>query len=82
MDRISPLPNQGSVFFDVRDEGRSLRLSFHSESNVFVFSLWREAECLGSFRLPADDAPRLIHAITTGLAGDRPVAFDATTEVG
>lgn len=71
MDRVSPIPSHGSVFFDVRDEGRSLRLSFHSAQDVYVFSLWRDAECLASFRLSAQEAPRLIHALASGLAQDR-----------
>ena len=67
MERVSPIPQQVGVFFDPRDEGRFLRVSFHPEADVFVLSWWRDETCLGTFRLAADEAPRLIHALTTGL---------------
>jgi hypothetical protein len=67
MERISPIPQQGAVFFDPRDEGRFLRVSAHTETGVFVLSWWRDETCLGTFRLSSDEAPRLIHAIASGL---------------
>lgn len=70
MEPVSPLPTQGAVFFDPRDEGRFLRMSFHDDLEVFVLSLWREDTCLGSFRLAADEAPRLIHSMVAALVGD------------
>ena len=72
---MSPLPAQGTVFFDPRDEGRFLRVSFHDDLGVFVLSLWRDDTCLGTFRLAADEAPRLIHAMVTAPSSavtDRP----------
>jgi hypothetical protein len=68
MERVSPLPSNGAVFFDPRDETRSLRLSYHAEFDVFVLSLWRDSECLGSFQLPVSQSPRLVHALMTALA--------------
>lgn len=70
MESVSPLPAQGSVFFDPRDEGRFLRVSYHEDLGVFVLSLWRDATCLGTFRLGTDEAPRLIHAMVTALVGE------------
>jgi hypothetical protein len=70
MESVSPLPTQGAVFFDPRDEGRFLRVSFHEALGVFVLSLWKDDTCLGTFRLPADEAPRLIHAMVGALVGD------------
>ena len=70
MGRVSPIPQQGAVFFDPREEGRFLRVSFHAESQLFVLSWWRDETCLGTFQLDAAEAPRLIHAIASGLAGD------------
>ncbi len=67
MDRVSPLPSNGGVFFDPRDEARSLRVSYHADLDVFVLSLWRDAECLGSFQLPAQDSPRFVHTLMTSL---------------
>lgn len=70
MESVSPLPAQGTVFFDPRDEGRFLRVSYHEDLGVFVLSLWRDDTCLGSFRLATEEAPRLIHAMVTALVGD------------
>lgn len=69
MKPVSPLPTHGAVFFDPRDEGRSLRVSFHDALGVFVLSLWKDDTCLGTFRLPVDDAPRLIHSMVGALVG-------------
>ena len=70
MESVSPLPTQGTVFFDPRDEGRFLRVSYHDDLGVFVLSLWRDDTCLGTFRLAAEEAPRLIHAMVTALVGE------------
>jgi hypothetical protein len=67
MEPVSPLPTQGAVFFDPRDEGRVMRLSFHDDLGAFVVSLWRDDSCLGTFRLAADEAPRLIHTMVGAL---------------
>jgi hypothetical protein len=73
MEEVSPLPRSGDVFFDPRDEGRFLRLSYHPELGVYVVSLWRDDVCLGTHRLSVQDVPRLLHALTT------PLAAEATT---
>ena len=64
MEQVTPLPSHGTVFFDERDQGRSLRLSYHQDSAVFVISLWRIDLCLGTFRLPAEDAARKPNPLT------------------
>jgi hypothetical protein len=74
MDIVSPLPSQGTVFFDPRDESRVLRLSYHDELGVFVISLWRDDTCLGTFRLAVDEAPRLVHAMVSSLTATPPGA--------
>ena len=68
MGEVTPLPAHGTAFLDAREDGRSLRVSFHPGQAVFVLSLWRGDTCLGTFRLPAGDAPDLVHAITEPLA--------------
>ena len=68
MERVTPLPAHGTVFFDERDDGRSMRLSYHADSAVFVLSLWRFDVCLGTFRLAADDAPELVQQLVESLA--------------
>ncbi len=74
MESVSPLPAKGTVFFDPRDEGRFLRVSYHEDLGVFVLSLWRDDTCLGTFRLATEEAPRLIHAMVTALVGEDPTA--------
>lgn len=83
MENVSPIPHQGAVFFDPRDEGRFLRVSFHEEQNLFVLSWWRDSTCLGTFHLLPDEAPRFIHAIAAGLTAAVPGAVPgAVTEDG
>jgi hypothetical protein len=80
MGSVQPLPTHGAAFFDVRDDARSMRASYHAETGVYVISLWRVDECLGSFRLPAADAPRLVHALVSPLVGDVPSASDGEAD--
>jgi hypothetical protein len=68
MTRIMALPVRGEVFLDARDEGRALRLSWHHEGALVVFSIWREHACVATFQLDKDDVPRLIESLVTGLA--------------
>jgi hypothetical protein len=66
---VTPLPATGEVFLDARGPGRALRVSWHSEADVVVLSLWTGGTCTGSFRLPVQDVPDLIDALRVGLAG-------------
>jgi hypothetical protein len=68
MTRIMALPVRGEVFLDARDEGRAMRLSWHHEGDLVVFSIWREHACVATFQLDKDDIPRLIESLVTGLA--------------
>lgn len=70
VSEVSAVPTTGSVFFDPRDHGRSLRVSWHAESRTYVMSIWREGECAATFRLRADEAPALVHALMLPLADD------------
>jgi len=67
MDQRQPLPRAGSAFRDLRCDERSLRVSWHGESQVVVFSLWRDNLCVGTFRLGADEVPDLIASLRDGL---------------
>ena len=73
MHPVTPLPTTGEVFLDARGSGRALRVSWHSEADVVVLSLWSAATCTGTFRLPVEDVPDLIDALREGLAR----SFDA-----
>ena len=70
----APLPRLGEVFFDVRGESRSMRLSWYADTGVAVFSIWQGGTCTGTFRLPIADLPRMVEALQRGPHGrDDPV---------
>ena len=66
----APLPRRGEVYFDVRGESRSMRLSWYADTGVAVFSIWQGGTCTGTFRLPIADLPRMIEALQRGPHGD------------
>lgn len=62
----APLPRLGEVFFDVRGDSRSMRLSWYADTGVAVFSIWQGGTCTGTFRLPIDDLARMVEALRRG----------------
>src|SRR6202030_3171119 len=66
----APLPRLGEVFFDVRGNSRSMRLSWYADTGVAVFSIWQGGTCTGTFRLPIDELPRMVAALQRGPHGD------------
>jgi hypothetical protein len=66
----APLPRLGEVYFDVRGESRSMRLSWYADTGVAVFSIWQGGTCTGTFRLPIADLPRMVRALQRGPDGD------------
>ena len=67
MPQPRPLPRIGAVFLDPRGEDRSMRVSWHAESDVVVLSLWRDNLCVGTFRLAVEEVPDLIDVLGRGL---------------
>jgi len=65
---VTPLPAVGEVFLDDRGSERVLRVSWHSEADVVVLSLWHGDTCTGTFRLPVEEVPELVAALRNGLA--------------
>ena len=65
----APLPRLGEVFFDVRGNSRSMRLSWYADTDVAVFSIWQGGKCTGTFRLPMDDLSRMIDILQRGPDG-------------
>src|SRR5947207_965856 len=63
------LPRLGEVFFDVRGESRTMRLSWYADTGVAVFSIWQGGTCTGTFRLPIADLPRMVEALRRGPHG-------------
>jgi hypothetical protein len=62
----APLPRLGEVFFDVRGNSRSMRLSWYADTGVAVFSIWQAGMCTGTFRLPIADLSRMIEILERG----------------
>jgi hypothetical protein len=67
----APLPRLGEVFFDVRGDSRSMRLSWYADTGVAVFSIWQGGMCTGTFRLAIADLPRMIETLQRGPSGQR-----------
>src|SRR6202020_717554 len=65
----APLPRLGEVFFDVRGNSRSIRLSWYADTGVAVFSIWQGGMCTGTFRLHLARPPPVIEALQGGPAG-------------
>ncbi len=82
----APLPRLGEVFFDVRGNSRSMRLSWYADTGVAVFSIWQAGMCTGTFRLPMADLSRMIEILERGPApqarGQAPVGGSRPEESG
>ena len=68
----APLPRLGEVFFDVRGNSRSMRLSWYADTGVAVLSIWQGGMCTGTFRLAIADLPRMVETLQRGPGGRRP----------
>ena len=80
MSAARPLPALGSIHLDARGNDRALRVSWHSEADLVVLSIWRDNVCTASFRLSIDEVPELIDMLRTGL--DRAYRHAPTRDVG
>lgn len=67
MTAVRPLPELGSIHVDARGPGRMLRVSWHTDRELVVLSMWRDNVCTASFRLAADEALDLIGVLQAGL---------------
>jgi hypothetical protein len=67
MSAARVLPELGSIFLDARGSERALRVSWHTEADLVVLSLWRDNVCTGSFRLSVEEVPELIDLLRAGL---------------
>ncbi|MCV2490937.1 hypothetical protein OF117_16400 [Geodermatophilus sp. YIM 151500] len=61
------MPRRGRWIWDVRGDGRAVRISAHAEAGLLVLSLWRDDSCIGTARLSPDEAARLVSGIGEGL---------------
>jgi hypothetical protein len=62
-------PAHGEVFTDVRGDGRTLRVTWHSVDRLVVLSLWKGGRCTATFQLAAEDLPAMLTALTDGALG-------------
>ena len=73
------MPRLGDVFDDVRDNGRTMRISCHTDRDAVVVSLWHDTLCRGSFRLAAGDLDRLLATLAEMSTSLRPAPMPAAT---
>ena len=71
MKGANALPASGDVFLDVRDEGRAMRVSWHLDGELVVFSMWRGSVCVATSRLARGDVAHLVQSLVHGLV-DKP----------
>ena len=68
MAAVSHSPLGAEFFLDTRGDARSLRVRWHDRDGLVLLSLWRGAECTGTFRLSVDEVPTLIEQRLYALA--------------
>ena len=76
--QLLAFPASGEIIPDQRGDGRWMRVTWHSEADVVVLSLWRETDCVGTMRLDRSQVPGLVAALVDGLV-DAPAAPAAPT---
>jgi len=54
-------------FGDDRGDGRRLQVTWHPEHRLVVLSMWQRDRCTPSFRLPIEDADRMIALLAGSL---------------
>jgi hypothetical protein len=82
MATVVRLPVRGQWAWDVRGEGRAVRISAHVESGLVNLSVWRHDTCVGTVRLLPSEVANLMTGLAEGLAqmarepGDAPDGSD------
>jgi hypothetical protein len=64
-------------FYDTRSQVRRMGVSAHPVDATVVISLWQGDFCTGTFRLPAQEAARLISTLAYGMTESIPAGEDA-----
>ncbi|TQN43606.1 hypothetical protein FHU33_3057 [Blastococcus colisei] len=65
---VIPLPRHGQWAWDLRREGRRVRISAHVDVGLLNLSLWRGGTCVGTAQLCPADVAKLANGLTEGLA--------------
>ncbi len=68
MTTVARLPVRGQWAWDVRGEGRAVRISAHVEAGLINLSVWRHDTCVGTVRLLPAEVANLVTGLTEGLA--------------
>ena len=55
-------------FSDERSPSRRLHVSWHGAERMIVLSIWYEDRCTASFRMPVQDAGRMIAAVADAMS--------------
>src|SRR3954467_8837522 len=65
---VIPLPRHGQWAWDLRGEGRGVRVSAHADEGLLNVSLWRDGTCVGTAQLLPVDVAKLVSGVWEGLA--------------
>jgi hypothetical protein len=68
MTVVQAFPAHGGVVFDLRDDGRNLRVNWHHEHDMVVLSTWRHGSCIATCQVDRSDVPGLVGQFVEGLA--------------
>ncbi len=68
MTTVVRLPVRGQWAWDIRGEGRAVRISAHVESGLVNLSVWRHDTCVGTVRLLPSEVANLMAGLSEGLA--------------
>jgi hypothetical protein len=64
---VTPLPWRGGIQPDIRNDGRSLRVSAHPIDGLVSLSLWRDDACIATHQMGATDVSGLISLLADSL---------------
>src|SRR5215218_10050459 len=65
VDDTPALSARRDMFLDER--GTALRVTWHPERDLVVLSVWHDESCVGTFRMPVQDVPRLSGLLAAAL---------------
>ena len=72
MTAVPVLPVTGGLYEDIRHDGHALRVSYHSDQQLCVVSIWRGDRCAAAVRLDRNEIPGVITGLLECLAYSPP----------
>jgi hypothetical protein len=78
VDDTPALSARRDMFLDER--GTALRVTWHPERDLVVLSVWQGNRCVGTFRMPVQDVPRLSGLLAAALGDWVDQADSAATQ--